>query len=233
MSRLNRTFYILVFLVLFGSTATVKAQMGEVSLEGLVGLPQADFRNELDRVGLGIGLTGGYQFPRTPVQLGLKLGFMNYGVDRRDAPLSTTIPDITVRVENQYNILQTHSYLRITPPSGPFRPYVEGLVGLNYLFTQTSIVERGTNEQKISDTNFDDVAFSYGLGGGIKVLLFESPELRSSNVYLDLRANYMFGNSANYLKKGSISIENGEALYDVYRSATDLLLLQVGVSITF
>jgi hypothetical protein len=206
------------------------AQMGEVSIEGLVGIPQADFRNEINRAGLGIGLTGGYQFPRSPVQIGAKFGFMNYGIDRRNAPLSTTIPDLTVRVENQYNIVQGHGYLRLTPPSGPFRPYVEGLAGFNYLFTQTAIYERGSNEEKLTDTNFDDTAFSYGLGGGIKVLLYADA---GSDVYLDLRANYLFGNSATYLKKGSITIENGQAYYDAYRSATDMLLLQVGVSITF
>ncbi len=230
MKRIIRFAFALVFAGLLSSSQLSLAQMGEVSIEGLVGVPQADFRNEIKRVGLGVGITGGYQFPRTPVQIGAKFGFMNYGIDRRNAPLSTTIPDITVRVENQYNIVQGHGYLRLTPPSGPFRPYVEGLAGFNYLFTQTAIYERGSNEEKLTDTNFDDTAFSYGLGGGLKVLIYADS---GSDVYLDMRANYMFGNSATYLKKGSITVENGQAFYDAYRSATDLLLLQVGVSITF
>jgi hypothetical protein len=230
MKRIIRLVSALALLGMFSVSQQSLAQMGEVSIEGLVGVPQADFRNEINRAGLGIGLTGGYQFPRSPVQVGAKFGFMNYGIDRRNAPLSTTIPDITVRVENQYNIVQGHGYLRLTPPTGPFRPYVEGLAGFNYLFTQTAIYERGSNEEKLTDTNFDDTAFSYGLGGGFKVLLYADA---GSNMYLDMRANYMFGNSATYLKKGSITVENGQAYYDAYRSATDMLLLQVGVSITF
>jgi hypothetical protein len=230
MKRTIRFVFAFTLVGIFSIPQQSFAQMGEVSIEGLIGIPQADFRNEINRAGLGIGLTGGYQFPRSPVQVGAKFGFMNYGIDRRNAPLSTTIPDITVRVENQYNIVQGHSYLRLTPPSGPFRPYIEGLAGFNYLFTQTAIYERGSNEEKLTDTNFDDTAFSYGLGGGFKVLLYADA---GSNMYLDMRANYMFGNSATYLKKGSIAIENGQAYYDAYRSATDMLLLQVGVSITF
>ena len=207
-----------------------RAQMGEVSVEGLVGLPQADFKNEINRAGLGIGFTGGVQLKGSPFHVGAKFGFMNYGIDRRNTPLSSTIPDLSVRVENQYNMIQGHGFVRVTPPSGPFRPYIEGLAGFNYLFTQTAIYERGTFEEKLTDTNFDDTAFSYGLGGGFKVLLYSDA---GSNVYLDARANYLFGNSANYLKKGSITVENGQAYYDVYRSATDLLLIQIGASITF
>jgi hypothetical protein len=230
MKRIIRLVSALALVGIFSVSQQSLAQLGEVSIEGLVGVPQADFRNEINRAGLGIGLTGGYQFPRSPVQVGAKFGFMNYGIDRRNAPLSTTIPDITVRVENQYNIVQGHGYMRLIPPTGPFRPYMEGLAGFNYLFTQTAIYERGSNEEKLTDTNFDDTAFSYGLGGGFKVLLYADA---GSNMYLDMRANYMFGNSATYLKKGSITVENGQAYYDAYRSATDMLLLQVGVSITF
>ncbi len=227
------TRYLLLASALFFVSNVVYAQRGDISIEGIVAVPQADFRTEVDRLGLGFGVSGGYQFPRTPFYLGAKLGFINYGVDRRNAPLSTTIPDLTVRVINQYNIVQGHMIARVITPKAPFRPYVEGLVGLNYLFTQTSIRERNTNETTLTDTNFDDTAFSYGLGGGFKILLYNDGETGESDVYLDLRANYLFGNSANYLKKGSIRIENGQALYDVHRSATDMLLIQVGVSITF
>lgn len=230
MYGMRKVLFTLLFILFLSPAAFAQ---GEISLEAILAAPQREFKDEVNRLGIGIGVTGGYQFPATPVQIGAKFGFINYGVDRRNAPFSTTIPDVTVRVVNQYNMVQGHGYLRLTPLYGAFRPYVEGLAGFNYLFTQTAIHERGSNERTITDTNFDDTTFSYGIGGGFKVMVYDDGNQGPGSVYLDFRADYLFGNSANYMKKGSVSVENGKAVYDVYRSSTDMLLFQLGVSFTF
>jgi len=228
-----KIFFLFLILAFSISQTTSFAQQAEASIDLILGLPQGEFRDEIDRVGAGIGFTIGVQPRQSPLNFGIKLGFINYGIDSRNVPLSTTIPDLKVRVDNNYNILQGHLYSRIIPPSGAVRPYIEGLVGVNYLYTQTSIIERGSFEEVLSDTNFDDTAFSYGLGGGMQILLAQPKQLSGSRMYLDLKANYMYGNSADYLKKGSIEIQNGRAVYDVYRSSTDLLLINLGLNFTF
>jgi len=224
--------FLIILLAFVIKPYTGFAQQAEASMDLILGLPQGQFRDEIDRIGAGIGFNIGVQPKQSPLQFGLKLGFINYGIDSRNTALSSTIPDITVRVDNNYNIFQGHLYTRIIPPSGGVRPYIEGLAGLNYLYTQTSIIERGTYEEILSDTNFDDTAFSYGFGGGMQIYLARQRQL-GSNIYLDLRANYLVGNSADYLKKGSIKIQNGRATYEVYRSSTDLLLINVGLNFTF
>lgn len=230
---MKNLFLSLAFICFLGLLNPSFAQQAEASMDLILGIPQGEFRDEIDRLGAGIGFTIGVQPRQSPLNIGLKLGFINYGVDSRNAPFSNTIPDLTVRVDNQYNMIQAHLYSRIIPQVGAVRPYIEGLLGMNYLYTQTSIIERGSFEEVLSDTNFDDTAFSYGLGAGVQFLLAQPKQLSNSRIYLDLKANYMLGNSADYLKKGSIQLQNGRATYDVYRSSTDLLLVNVGVSLTF
>ncbi|MBI3111765.1 MAG: hypothetical protein HYZ01_09345 [Ignavibacteriales bacterium] len=50
---------------------------------------------------------------------------------------------------------------------------------------------------------------------------------------IDLRLRYLSGGDAQYLKEGSIRRENGRVVYDIKRSKTDLLSLQISVSVTF
>jgi len=53
-------------------------------------------------------------------------------------------------------------------------------------------------------------------------------------VLVDVQFRYLFGTEADYLKKRSIiRTENGEVLYDVLHSRTDLLLFSIGASFKF
>ena len=52
----------------------------------------------------------------------------------------------------------------------------------------------------------------------------------TSELRLNLGARYLFGSRAKYLKEGSVHRENGEASFDVLRSKTDMLMVQVGFS---
>jgi hypothetical protein len=53
------------------------------------------------------------------------------------------------------------------------------------------------------------------------------------SLYLDLKARYLFGSEAEYLKEGSVIVENGRVTYDVSRSKTDLLQIHLGVMAYF
>ena len=52
-------------------------------------------------------------------------------------------------------------------------------------------------------------------------------------VLIDFCVCYLFGGEATYLKKGSITRENGAVSIDPLRSRTDLLTYQLGVVFTF
>ena len=80
-------------------------------------------------------------------------------------------------------------------------------------------------------TNFDDFAWNYGVGGGLLINLY-SPDVGEGifeSLFLDLKVRYLLGTEAEYLKEGSVTIDNGNVYYDVSKSKTDLLITQVGV----
>jgi hypothetical protein len=114
-------------------------------------------------------------------------------------------------------------------PEGIVRPYAEFLFGGSYLFTETSINSQGSGEEVASSNNFDDFAWSYGGGGGFLIKVSEGDGEELGEVFIDLKARYLLGTEAEYLKEGSVIIQNGRAIYDISKSKTDLLTAHIGV----
>lgn len=235
---------LLTTLLFIGFLGTSYSQEFQAELDLGVGIPQGDFRQQSDHIGGGIDLMAGYRFANSPVMLGLEFGFMNFGTDTRDEPISTTIPDLRVEVENSYNLVHGDLLLRLIAPPSIVRPYVDGLFGFNYFFTETVIRDRNgffDDDEVLSDTNFEDTALSYGFGAGMQIRLWQkrgeitstAGDVEPSAVYLNLRGRYMFGREAEYLQKGSIRTDNGEVVYDVSQSTTNLLHIKLGVVVNF
>jgi len=205
-------------------------------------LPQQEFSESINTNGLGINLNGLYRFGDSPFGLGLDFNFNNFGKDTRDEPLSPTIPDLRVRVENEYNLIQGLIVAKLQPTDGIFRPYAEGLAGFNYFFTETSISERrgGGSDPIASDTNFEDWGFAWGGGAGLMIRVFDrrgSENITAENPiaagYINLGARYLNGSEAEYLREGSIVIENGDVTFDTLQSRTDMLVVQLGFVFRF
>ncbi|HHM24021.1 MAG TPA: hypothetical protein ENJ23_03175 [Bacteroidetes bacterium] len=222
--------------------ATSSAQRVEGGLHLMLGNPQGEFRQNVDN--MGFGLSGFLALgPKNGFALfGGEFGFLVYGTETRKEPFSTTIPDVTVDVTTTNNLAMGHLLARLQIPTGPVQPYVDGLVGFHYLYTQTTIKNEHQEEEIATSTNFSDFTYSYGGAGGIKILIYhrqkeEKPpvEKRSSvrNVFVDFRVRYLAGGEADYLKKGSIRRENGKVAFDVKHSRTDLMTFQLGITVQF
>lgn len=231
----NRTSTLLTALFLLGlfiapsATAQINA---EGSLKFTVGLPRAEFADQLDATGFGINMSGAIGFPGSPLLIGLDGGYMLYGHERRNEPFSTTIPDVTVDVVTDNSVAMGHVFLRLSPNLPGIKPYADALFGFKYFFTETRIESEQFDQNEITrSTNFDDTAMSYGFGGGVKITVFNPPG--KGGVHIDLGAKYLMGSEAEYLKEGSIRRQNGQVTFDVNNSRTDLLLIQFGVGMTF
>ena len=240
---MRRTFIIFAFtfFTIF-CHQTVNAQEFDASINLQVIAPQNEFHESIDATGVGINLQGLYKFPDSPFGLGLDFNFNNFGRDTRDEPISSTIPDLRVRVENEYNLIQGMLIAKVQPQDGIIRPYAEGLAGFNYFYTQTSIENRRNqgDEPIATDTNFEDWAFAWGGGGGVMIRVFDrrnSVNYSSENPvaagYINLGVRYLNGSEAEYLREGSIQVSNGNVTYDTLQSRTDMLVFQLGFVVRF
>ena len=221
----------------------------QAGINFIFGIPQGEFRDNVDRLGYGLGGRLAYQ-PNGIFAIGGALGILSYGNQTRQEPFSYTIPDVTVDVTTSNNFLFGHIIAQIGAPMGYVKPYIEGHFGFNYLWTDTRIESNESSDSDdviASSTNFEDFTFAYGGGGGLMVKVYEKRQRHSrkiihhkknnsdfGKVYIDIKAIYTSGGTAEYLKEGSIHQgENGTVEYDISKSKTDLLTVQVGVGFEF
>ncbi len=196
--------------------------------------PQGDFKDHLDNEGYGFSGLISIEMPRSFLSIGSSFGVMIYGRETRREPFSTTISDVTVEVETRNLLITGHLLLRAQPTTGVVRPYVDGLFGLHYLMTDTSIESR---EQDVaSDTNWDDATSSYGGGGGVMFFVYSREGVMQGErleISVDIGVHYLKGGEAEYLKEGSIQRQDGSVTYELEQSETDILMSYIGVSVLF
>lgn len=227
-------FVVLLLLTVVSAFSQTRFQSG---LNILVGVPQTEFKENVDNVGIGLSGFFGYNIPQSPFILGGSLGFMIYGSETREEPFSTTIPDVWVDVTTTNSIFNGHLMVRVQPQEGTLRPYLDGLLGFSYLSTSTEIEDQGWDDDDniASSTNQDDFTSSYGGGGGLMIKVYEGVNQNDSpyTIFVDLGVRYLIGGNAEYLKEGSITIKNGKVYYDLNKSTTDLMIYQIGAAINF
>ena len=226
----------LLTILLLAHTASAQTTVPRFSANFILGIPVGEFDDNVNNIGFGLGVNGGIGFSELPFMIGADLGYLLYGFERRSEPFSLTIPDVTVDVETTNNIVLGHLFFRIQPQQGSFQPYIEGLFGFKYLFTRTSIKNLSNDDNVASSTNFDDFASSYGAGAGLSFAISSSERENGGtlNILIHVGVRYLLGSNAEYLRRGSIErLDNGNVVFEVNRSRTDLIMPQLGASFTF
>lgn len=218
-----------IFSILFFCLTAANLFSQSAGLNFTLAFPMGEFKENVDRVGFGIA--GQFLLiipkPGQPFGIGLNAGFINYGNETRREPFSYTIPDVFVDVERSNNLVNFHLLFQIAPYKGRIRPYLEGLFGGSYLFTETSIKSQDYSEVA-SSTNLEDFAWSYGGGAGVMIQITNENE-QGTSIFLDIKGRYLMGTEAEYLKEGSIEIIGSQVYYDITRSKTDLVSAHLGV----
>ncbi|MGH7566348.1 MAG: outer membrane beta-barrel protein [Gemmatimonadota bacterium] len=211
-----------------------------------ISTPRGEFDDNTDT---GFGFTGTYVRSITPnraVGIGLSASFLSYGSTSRQAPLSNTIPDITVNVETSNNTAFVLGVFEVRIP-GKIQPYVQATGGGGFFYTTTSLENTLTDEVILSDTNQSDGTWVWGGGGGLRFRVWESTpdpqeaareseEARThSRAYIDVGARYLKGSEVEYLKEGSLVTDDGEFDIDprLARSEIEVVQYQIGVTVTF
>jgi hypothetical protein len=236
MKKVGSTAAVIIAVLAF-SQISFSGDRFQASLNFLMGYPQSGFKDNVDRTFYGLSGEFLYRLPRSPLSVGISLEYLNYGSETRIGPLSVEIPEFWVDVTTRNSIFSTTAILRLSPAGGPFCPYVEGLIGFNYLFTYTSISDDDNWSDDIaSTTNFDDWALTYGAGAGavVRALDVRSQEGPSKfSLYLDIGLRYVKGGTAQYLQEGSILRDRGYITYFPSTSTTDLLKTHFGIAFRF
>ncbi len=205
-------------------------------------IPSGDFRDQTGNVGYGVNLGIGVGSRTLPFVVGIEGGFFVLGSHTDNVALSTTIRSVFVDVETTNSLAQGHLFLRMQPGTGVLRPYVEGLVGAKYLSTQTTVQNEGfrDDEAVFRSTNFDDWAFSYGVGAGAAIEVYRNrdPQSDLGTVSILVSARWTPGSTAEYLADAEISDRDNDGRVTnsdltISRSRTDVIVPSIGVSITF
>jgi hypothetical protein len=214
-----KKFFLTLLSITFLSVAILHAQTHFTA--GLaIAVPAGEFRENTDAT--GVGFNAGFYVPfapKVPVFFGLNFNYAVLG--RNDQLINenievkagntilSTIP-ISLRSITNNNVITTHAVLRAKAPLPFVQPYVEGLVGFNYLWTRTKITDEtpnriltGGNSSTNNESNVinaktqsSSFALSYGVGGGVMI--------KKGQIGLDLRVDYILGNRAEYYEKSQI-----------------------------
>ena len=226
----NTYLFLITLLLIIVEPFTANAQQAGINFS--LALPQGEFGEQVDNI--GYGLSGEFMFlspkPLSPFGVGLNLGFYVYGNESRSEPMYN-IPEVFLKVDRTNNLVNFHMIFELGLPSGRIRPYVQGLFGGQYLFTETSVKNESNNEEFASSTNYDDWAWSYGAGGGISILLAGDPVTELGAIYLDFKGRFLFGSKAEYLKEGAVEVIGQQVIYHPSKSKTDMLTVHAGVRI--
>ena len=233
-------------LILVPSAAFGQADGPNVASAALViSTPRGEFDDNTDT---GFGFTGTYLRSMTSnrvVGIGLSGSFLSYGSTSRRAPLSNTIPDITVEVETSNNTAFVLGVFEVRVP-GRIQPYLQATGGGGFFYTTTSLEDTRTDQMILSDTNQSDATWVWGGGGGLRFRVWEStpdPQQaarggdaeRRARAYIDVGARYLKGNEVEYLKEGSLVTDDGEFDIDprLARSEIEVVQYQIGVTVSF
>jgi len=210
----------------------------DAGINFLVLSPEEQFNDNVKNMGYGGSLQALYTFPETPFSVGLNIGGANYGSETRSEIL---VWPVSVDVTTSNNMFFMHLMGRVEKDFGIIKPYAEFLFGFNNLTTESKIEDQEDfDEDKddiASNTHLDDTALSYGLGGGLKIKIWEFEDteevfMENSKLYLDFKVRYMFGGEAEYLKEGGITKgANNEVILNPSFSETDFISYHIGVSI--
>jgi len=197
--------------------------------------PIGAFMHNLGQVGAACNLAIGLRIRDSPFMATFDFSGVLLDYHVHHDYLSATVP-VLVEVETDNNICQGLFGIKYQPGTGRVRPYLEGLAGFSYFYTDTTV--RGNDfpwNEITSQTDSDCLTFCGGAGAGVD-FLFKGGGLSSQgtrrNAYrIDLKVRYLFGGRAKYLPSDAIVLENGGYTYSYRESATSMVCVQVGLVI--
>ena len=225
-----RKIVLLVFMI--GIATLSYAQPYNIDFSFTLGMPKGDFSNSLDRNAFGVDLAFMYQInAELPLHFGIGLIYQTYGYKEGDAAFLGRFGEDDLDVETRNNFSIPQILMRIEPSFYRLSPFLEGSIGVNYIFTDSSISGSYDNDESTYEVNYKDFTTSFGIGAGAKYLIWE--KLNENNVYIGfelfIKMKHFLGGEAKYLKEGDMKALSDDVEYIISKSRTDLTTFNIGV----
>lgn len=207
-----------------------------VEISGGGAIPTGAFSRVVPQTGSNLSFYLACKPTRNPIEFGVSLRGILYGYEQNDRQYILSVPSYQLVLDKMHYMIPINLHLRFAPEFGNFQPYVELFGGLKYIATRTStkgtqmIAQPGNPDTFTSILNFSDMTNSFGLGIGLKYSLFELGTVRYQIFISGLLQK---GGNARYLSINDINVVQNEVYFNHRNSATDLVLLNIGIGSTF
>ncbi len=183
----------------------------------------------MDKTGFGGSTEIFFSSPthKKPYGFGIDFSYQAYGIHFVNNEFED---ELYMSLNRAQNFASMHLLFQAAPSAGRVKPYFEALFGGSYVFSRTEVFDYYYNPQVLY---FDDWAWSYGVGGGLKFLASGNPVDNRGAVYIALKFRYMLSSPTEYVDRNSIRFANNTFYYNTIESRTDMILLQFGVQLFF
>lgn len=217
---------ILILVSLFISSNYLKAQPS-ASFYFTTAFPINDYQLFDDEVGYGANLEYLFITPSKakPIGMGISFSYFTQGLFfATDSYTGETI--LSDNKANNFSNL--HLIFQLAPTGGTVRPYIETFFGGSYIYSCSQIF---TLDYVPVSLYIDDWAWSYGVGGGFKLLIGSDEE--NGSLYLDLKGRYMMSSDVSLLDRNSIRYANNSFYFTVNETQINFVAVQLGLVIYF
>ena len=234
---MNKIKFLLLLLVTVTSL-TMAQESAQISVSLPLAFPTKDFKEAVDNdlEGIGVGVASNVLFnPKgkkgySPVFFGVDFSYVTFGRDKQPSTNDTPPYKTTF---NYYTINGIARIFLANKTEG-FTPFVDGMMGLKIYNTRTKI------DKDLLDTVFDedqpevihttnDTGLGYGIGVGFyNRKAHDEGEGKGS---FTLRVLYLWGDKVEYVKRGSLVVDNGFVNYETGFTNTNMFMVQLGFMI--
>lgn len=218
-------------LLCFACLMSLMAQAQAVFEGGLLmGFPTQDFQRVSPNViGLGLGGSLMYRPGFSALSFGINADYMIYGKDRQDQVIefqNGTFEEGELIYNN--NMVRIHGIARLQlPPENdfPILPYVEGLAGINLVYTNSKLTVDFQPEPLSKDTENFSATWSIGWAVGLNIRLGEF-------VYLDAKFKFLKTGQVDYITNEDVEFDdqNNSLIISTRQSALDMYIPQIGLT---
>lgn len=228
------TLAIFLFLSIFDQ---IYPQSVYTNFNFLLGFPQNKYKENVDHIGYGGAGSFIIPFGDSPFGAGMDVGVLYFNSEK---PTIINTEGSNLMLESVKGSVLAHLLIRIQISNEKIRPYLEGLVGMQIFFSESTSqigpIYGVSEDGEALSTNEIDKEFSCGISCGTMIFLAklspEKSETKAEEILLDLRVRYLFGGKTKFVQNFH-HIDSEKITFDTVHARTNLFTLQIGISLAF